>query len=294
MKHNATFKHNGNKIELHRYDGIESVMNSPIEHEGNANRWASEYVGRKRGRDWYGINLPADELLSLFTDGWTDGVERLNKRASEFAIEAPMSETTVTRPRMRYGEEGDSLDMQAVWMGDLEHAWLGMERRRMDDLKTRVHVFVDIGGHSGVKARELQWPGILAAAVTAKAMENNYDVKITGVNYNTDQYASSRQATFQAITLKHYDAPMSLANVAPMMLPAFFRAVGFRAFFGSAGKRELSYGLGRTHDISDDMARAAMGAELDDGTLIKIPKIRSKSAAIDCYKSIVKQLKEIS
>ena len=194
---------------------------------------------------------------------------------------------------MRYGEEGEELDMQAVWAGDLDHAWLGYERRNQNDLKTRVHIMADVGGNANVNASELKWPGIVAAALAKKAMDNNFDVKITACSYGEGRNSGSSYC-LNTITLKHYDSLMSLANLAPIMLPALFRAVMFRAFFSSAGKHKVGYGLGMTRKVTEPLARAAMGSDMDDGTLIMVPALRSQSEATDFYNKSIKTLKENS
>ena len=284
--------HNDNLV-MASYSGLSDVMATPIGEPNEINyerkKESEKDGGSASGKSWYGIaDHNIDQCLDLFVNGWVDGVAKLGKYNKDFALDAPLSETTVSRPRQRYGDEGETIDIQAVLSGDLDHAWHGMERRTMDDLKTRINIVVNTGGHAGMDSDELRWPGILASALATRALENGYDVRITAAFKVAGVFESGDDSFISYVTLKSYDAPMSLANLAPLMLPAIFRAVGFRCMWNNT--KSVTGSLGRPCDITKDEYAAVMGSELDDGTLLTIPRVKTLRDTKAAYKKLIKEV----
>lgn len=281
-----TRKISGAKADICRYDGISDVLTTPVPEVNKEH--AEEALTSRRGADWYGINRNGNSCIKLFTDGWLEGVTKLSTKSKKFELEAPLSPAPIMRPRQCYSDVGETVDVQALLSGDLDHMWHGMTRRKMEELKTRVHIIVDVGGHAGESADILQWAGILAAVLSARGIENGFDVKITAIMPAKRPFTSNRLDAINIVTLKHYDAPMSMANLAPLMLPAFFRAVGFKAFFNS--KHCVGYSIGSRYEINEKIARELMAADFDDGTPLFIHGVRSNSQAVKAYKELIKTI----
>jgi hypothetical protein len=75
---------------------------------------------------------------------------------------------------------------------------------------------VNVAGHCALKASELKWSGILAAVLAAKAMENGFDVKVTGALPVRKLFVESDHDYLGLVPVKRYDESISLANLAPL------------------------------------------------------------------------------
>lgn len=277
----------GTTYTFAQFEGISAIDRAECTNASNIEK--VKQLEDKESESWYGIpNMSGLDCINLFRTGWEKGVKDLRKRAHDFSLIVPMSRTTQTRPRQTWGEEGDTIELQNLLCGDLDHLWHGMQRRTFEDLKTRVHIIADVTGNCGENASTLKWSGILAAVLAAKAMENGYDVKITGAISTKNMYQDKDDKYVGFIPVKKYDESISLANLAPLMTPAFFRGVGFKAFFLSPDA--ITGGIGQPAGFSADLAREAMGAGFDDGTPLLIGQIRSESAALDTYRKLVKEV----
>jgi len=272
------------------YDSLTEIDLATPTQSYNVSKWDS-LMEDERGTDWYGMptRTSAGVVMDLFRHGWTDGVSKLQKEAHDFSLIAPMTMNKIERPRQRCAAEGDTVDVQAMLTGDFDHMWHGMERRTMEDLKTRVHIVTVIGGDHTVKAEQLKWSGILAAVLGAKALENGYDVKITAVYYSQGQLEDKRREfNIGLMNIKRYDESLSLANLAPLMSPAYFRAVCFKGMLLSP--EECASGLGQPRDFTKEIAADVMGTGFADGTPLWIPPLRSREATLERYKQLVEEL----
>jgi hypothetical protein len=104
------------------------------------------------------------------------GVARIESLLSEVTAPAPKS-----RRRKAYRtDQGDDLDMQRVWQGDLEHSWTRF-RREASVGPSRVLIIVDVAASSCTSAKSMALRGVAALVLASCLQEAGYTVAISAV-----------------------------------------------------------------------------------------------------------------
>lgn len=118
--------------------------------------------------------------------GWADGAKRMREAIGE--VEAPIAEDIRRRPR--WGEDGDEIDMQRVWTGELDRAWFGCKPANGCAPKY-VRLLVHVGALSSVSAEQMFYRGA-ACSILADALEEaGYRVEIVAYSRSNSVEAGS-------------------------------------------------------------------------------------------------------
>lgn len=242
---------------------IAVLWDSPLEvseHVGQIADQHSRKVARsdmrartdKSHSDWYGMGY--DEAMRAVREGWAEGATRL----LDLEVSVPAVES-IRRRRVR-AEQGDAVDMQAVYRGDLGRAW---ERtRRMSRPTARVVTIVcDVTAAHHVEAASLYWRG--AAALRAcEALEGaGYSVQLLAAFGSRNSFDNGRERLAQFCEVKASDAPLDMTRLAGLLaLPAWFRTALF------AGIRVAGHLAGR--EVDPGYGQPAPEASLEGATLL--------------------------
>lgn len=217
---------------------------------------AVEYATGKRGgsesRDkakrerWLGAPDFAT-LKSRLETGWPEGVERLMRLAVR-EIEA----TSIRRRRVR-GDQGDEIDMQAVYRGDLSRAWT--RTRRQNRTGTRqVNIVCNLGASASTDSAELFWRGASALRVAAALTEAGYTVGIYAGECGRDSDESGSVTVAQFVEIKAPDSPLDMSALAAITcMPGFFRTSLFGGIVVGCDMvgKNACYSLGRAdHNLA--------------------------------------------
>ena len=123
-----------------------------IKDEGRRNRAVKFAEGKVESgespQQWFGA--PSfNALKERLTKGWSEGVDRLMKIAlREF--------DTVSIRRRRYRtDQGDEVDMQAVWRGDMSRAWTRTRRQARAGGVRTVTIVCNLGGSAATTSEKL-------------------------------------------------------------------------------------------------------------------------------------------
>lgn len=160
-----------------------------------------------------------DTTARLVREGWRKGVDLIGKVADKVTVPLPRS----VRRVQRWHREGDDVEMQRVWQGDLDRAWRATQR----DLRTgpkRVRILVDAIASGYVDADDMRWRGVAALKLADVLVEAGYSVQVESVT-NAEAYGTGKTFKLRAI-VKDYTAPLDLQTLAATTaLPAFFRSL---------------------------------------------------------------------
>lgn len=160
-----------------------------------------------------------DTTARLVREGWRKGVDLIGKVADKVNVPVPRS----VRRVQRWQSQGDHVDMQRVWAGDLERAWRGMSRAERTGPR-RIRILVDSIASGYVDAEEMRWRGVAALKLADVLVEAGYSVQVESV-INTNVYGTNKRLKLRAI-VKEYTAPLDLQTLAATTaLPAFFRSI---------------------------------------------------------------------
>ena len=211
-------------------------------------RKAKDYVTKGGGEtrteseseSWFGA--PSFSVMqSRFRDGWADGSRRLLEMATR-----DINPASIRRRRVR-ADQGDEVDMQAIWRGDMGRAWTRTRRQNRTGVRS-VSIIINLGAHCGVTADRLFWRGASALKLASALTEAGYSVAIYGAAsaHNCDQEHSMDSVQF--VSIKDEDQPLDLDRLAALSaMPGYFRTALFAGIckIADLAGKPVDWGLGR-------------------------------------------------
>lgn len=208
--------------------------------------------------DWLGAPS-VGEMNARLQQGWAEGVERL------MALPCREAEAQSIRRRRFRAEQGDEVDMQSVWRGDLARAWTRTRREKRVSART-INIVCNVGALFNVPSSDLFWRGASVLRVTAALIEAGYNVGIYGGQCSDGVDDAKKVHVGQIVEVKAPDSPLDLSNLASVLCMAgVFRTALFagKVVACDAIDRDVTYGLG----VSTD-ALATIGADLGLANMI--------------------------
>lgn len=203
----------------------------------------NEITNKNGGPEWYGLpgHVNAKGIESLVNDGWTDGANKAQRNADSVHV-APARSTKRRRVR---GDYGDSLDVDRLYSGQLDTAWIRTARASSVQ-PPRIRIATNMATPGIADAETLFWRGAASLALASRLITAGYTVQLVtafvGTYRPTNGFPESRFSI--TVTAKDFRAPMDVATLAATTaLAGFFRAHGFLALLKSA-PHPLAYGLG--------------------------------------------------
>lgn len=243
---------------------------------GNHSR-ASDYVTTGGGRTksesmtWFGAPSFA-ELQTRLREGWSDGSRRLLEIATR-----DINPASIRRRRVR-ADQGDEVDMQAIWRGDLGRAWTRTRRQNRTGVRS-VSIIVNLGAHCGVEADRLFWRGASALKLASALTDAGYSVAIYGAASAKNSDVGDSVDAVQFVSIKDEDQPLDLDRLAALTaMPGFFRTSLFAGICKAADLRgkSVDYGLGRPGE--ELFAKAVALLPIPQTAFIQDPVLDQKSA----------------
>lgn len=195
--------------------------------------------GGDGGAEWYGAPT-VTELNRRFRAGWPAGSKRLLELATR-----EINPTSVRRRRER-ADQGDEVDMQAIWRGDLSRAWTRTRRRSGSGVRS-LTIVVNLGGNANITASQMFWRGAAALKLTDALTQAGYNVAIVGAEACKRYDGNIDNVLAQFVEIKAEDQPLDLDRLAALTaMPGYFRTVMFAGICYAADLNgcEVDYGLG--------------------------------------------------
>lgn len=220
---------------------------------------------------WLGAPSPEvfEERLSR---GWPEGSQRLMSLAVR-----EISPTSVRRRRLR-SDQGDEVDMQAVWRGNLSQAWTRTRRMSRPGARS-ISLILSLGGIATVTADQLFWRGAAALRVASALVDAGYTVAIYGCSPAKEISVSGNMDSVQFVELKAEDQPLDVDKLAAISaMPGYFRSRLFagRAFQCDKAGKGVAGGKGRTeHSL---IAKAVPLAPIPQAAYVQPPIMDGKAA----------------
>lgn len=195
---------------------------------------------------WYGAPT-FDEAAKRIKSGWAEGASRLEEIATK-----QIDLQSVRRRRTR-SDQGDEIDMQAVWRGDLSRAWTRTRRQMRSGGVRTVTLVCQLVASANVSSDDLFWRGASALKLADELTTAGYNVAIYAVCTTRDSGASKRINTAQFTEIKASDMPLDLSALAALTaMPAYFRSTMFAGICVAA-------------DLAGDDADSGYGCPLYSG-----------------------------
>jgi hypothetical protein len=249
------------------------IIDTPSEWSSDERRKnAQSLFTKEMGEDWTGAPT-LDVLKERLVKGWPEGVAKLEQITTK-ELSSPKS---VRRRRIR-AEQGDEVDMQAVWRGDLGRAWT--RTRRQSRVGTRsVSIIINLGAHCGVDSAKLFWRGASALKVAEQLTQAGYNVALYGAFGGQNVDLSGKQKIAQFIEIKSEDAPLDMDKLAALTaMPGFFRTSLFAGLHYATSKtgRDVAGGLGQPWH--DGITKCLPTLPIPQNAIIQEPVLSKDSA----------------
>jgi hypothetical protein len=234
-----------------------AVCNQNAANSQNQNRLDEHR--KRRDIDWLGLDgeVKGGEtthaaISRLVRDGWRKGVDLMQEVSSQVTMPAPRQ----IRRVQRWMSQGDDIDMQKVWNGDLDTAWRGTHRDYRSGPQ-RVRLLVDAIESGGEDSKTMRWRGVAALKLADALTEAGYSVQIESVINCKDSSDDQKRFVMRCI-VKDYTQPVDLLTLAATSaLPAFFRSL-IHTWGLVVAKHHRSWG------VSYNVARETPTKEFED------------------------------
>jgi hypothetical protein len=226
------------------------------------------------GASWYGAGCETGRaVLKVVREGWPEGArmvaDLLDKTSAATAV--PLDR----RRRMIRTDQGDSLDMVAVYRGHLDRAWSRAVRRTSRGPQ-RVSILANMLCSGFESALVLAWRGAAAVAIADRLTAAGYQVRIV-VGFGgrcKGEKVSCR------ITVKDHGGPLDEATAAAVAVPGFFRALGHAWTAAHHPDRIGSPGM------------SVQSCDLEADEIVLSHEIRDESSAVAAIDSAIERVNQ--
>jgi hypothetical protein len=251
-------------------------------HEANKSSGLNHFT-RKAETSWLGVPS-VDALRKVLTKGWKAGVERIEK--------IPLGElpepTSIRRRRVR-ADQGDELDMQAVYRGDMSRAWSKTKRQSRTSVRS-VSIVIDLAGNAGVSSEQLFWRGASGLRLADELTKAGYSVAIYGAAGAANVSNEGHEDLVQFVEIKAEDSPLDMDRLAALTgLAGFFRTSLFAGIYWSCDQlgKHAAGGLGQSDNTL--IAKAIKQMPIPQNSIIQ-PPVKTQERAEEWLKSVLEQI----
>jgi hypothetical protein len=264
------------KLNDANYDSVSSFVHAarndlvnPSQRERRDN-----WLTRDRG-DWYGADChTGNDVIAKLRDGWPEGRAKCEAMLSKIDTSnlVPISR----KRRLVKTDMGDHLDIQKVYMGELDTAWQ-VAKRQSTRGPQHISILANMVCSGAEDSEVLFWRGVAAIALADKLEEAGYNVRlVVGFGGPTGQ---SDEPTSCRITVKDYGMPLDVSTVSSVIMPGFFRAIGHMWIDGHCKKTGGANG-----------GIMVKQCKVEEGETVLSHEIRNESSALATVQKIIEKI----
>jgi hypothetical protein len=248
--------------------------------DANRAHWEAARDGllfRAQGAGWHGdASSPAD-VSALLADGWREGGERALALAAD--LTANLSPARSIRRRQCWADDGDALDVDRLWAGQVDTMWRTSRREATAGVST-LRIALAWGANYTTTAADMFWPGAAALALADLAEAAGYRAEVVALAPTLAQ-RGRKSWNLTAVTAKEADEPLR-----PDALAAVLAHAGVYRYFGILSICAQRYDVGGNYGASlagkpwgDSVVNVAVAAGLLDAVDVTVPALRSRDDA---------------
>ena len=188
-------------------------------------------------KHWYGVKNGIEGVKEIVSQGWQDGRKKIEKLAGEIALPPAQS---IKRRTVR-GASGQTLNMAAVYSGNLSKCWSSRRRSGSAGI-SKVTILASVGDHADVGSDILFWRGAAACKAAEIVAAAGYAVRITGYTNIKGHFNDGGNAVYSYNVKAHQEAMDTHRLATILALGGFFRYFVFKGF--CTNEKEVSSGYG--------------------------------------------------
>jgi hypothetical protein len=206
--------------------------------------------GHSSSSEWYGVDGGLPTVRKILAAGWADGRQRLDQVSSQISASQEIARPVSVRRRRVRADQGDTLDMGRVWVGDLGQAWERCHRTAAATTRY-LEILASPAINGGTDASVIFWRGAAALVLAEAATAAGYAVAITAVIPTTDTLTTGDvRDCLDIVSMKDYADPLDMDNLASLIcLGGWFRYVWFQ--MAAHHSDTIEGGLGRARSIEE-------------------------------------------
>jgi hypothetical protein len=218
---------------------------------------ASEYhllQNYRRDESWLGIGADGTyaKMMDKVRNGWNEYRVKVQELADQIkegleigTVEAMQMD--VRKRKRRRSDQGDTLDMQRVWNGELDRAWERPERvPRRAPSQRYATIYLDLSA----AARHSAHAGIYRAAcamsicdlLTVAGFATEIWCGDSSRNPHVDRWAGAPQLAWTGVRVKEYSQPLNEDRLAALSSVGALRTLGFSMLLCSPWRVCMTYG----------------------------------------------------
>jgi len=228
---------------------------TPYGMEGKSEHLQGGY--NPRGGSWLGkTNSNNEDVITKSLVGDRDILPYLQDKIDKLAAienaslkESVQSIQQIKRKRT-FSDQGDELDIEKVYNGQLDTAWSKTVRIEQDSKHKLVTLFIQNGGTAKKDANDSFWRSAIAVLLCQKLVAAGKSVKIIVGNASEGALVGTSKLQTSSIVIKQYNETLTMERLAAMTHLGFYRTFGFAAKYISDYKPD--WGLGRTTKINSE------------------------------------------
>jgi hypothetical protein len=204
--------------------------------------------------------------------------------------------THTRRRKMTRGDHGDSIDMQKVWNGDMEHAWsrpVKVERLVINN--KRITLAFDVTANGYVTNEMAMWRAALCMLLVSSLTKagRTFEIWVTDSTshpFEREYSANPANATptqlWTAWCVKRTSDPVVMDRLCSMVSVGFMRCMGFAAEAAGPWKVTSSFGGALNRGLPHTLRERQKAGEC----VVRIGECYNKQQCLDHYKSVWSEL----
>ncbi len=191
--------------------------------------------------DWFGPDLSESSgaaCRKLYATGWQQGAKRI---AATVTQDVPLPQSI--RRRRKRGDQGDELDIHAVYAGHLDNAWWRAQRAARAGRKN-VTIIAPVNIACQYSTDDVFWRGACVAKLADMLSDAGYNVSFVGAIISTGIDNGYTTDMLHTVDLKTASQPLDVPNLAAALAhTGFMRSVGFTLIASQETALSECYGM---------------------------------------------------
>lgn len=295
--HNLTqIKENEDMVSVH-FDSILEVIEGDFSKQDNSYEINNYLKGDVDSQKYGSTNKTHEEVIKhaligdeiLLVD-LKKKIDVLNKVTGKNTMDYEQKIQS-SRRRRCFADQGDELDIEKVYNGELDTCWSKTQRIEFDTSHKFVTLFIENGANWNEDVTDSFWRSAIAVFLTSELEKAGKSVRIVVGSTGNRCFIKNRKLLSCSMTVKEYNQRVSLERVSAMTHLGFFRTLNFAMI--NMPNYKISGGLGSHKNIDDKSFPIQLQEQVKQGhtRLIHIKPVLNQHEAINALEYAYKQLK---
>ena len=233
-------------------------------------------------REWFGADSQS-QYEDRLIHGWGAGVDKLREIATK-----EIQPTSLRKKRTR-SDQGDELDIHAVYRGDLSKAWSKTKRQHKLGGMRSIALVCNLSCHAGEDAKNLFFRGASVLKLTEALSEAGYSVAIYAAT-GSSGVGTSDFNFVQVVEIKSEDHALDVSSLASLIaMPAYKRVKLHGAMLEECERRNVAGHSGLGTNASSLIADQIKKLPISENAFVQ-PEVNSKESAERWIDSVMAQI----